>query len=255
MKFKNYWSCSNFANLIRGIDKPRMASLEEWDKWNAAVKESFPFRYWMAEVFLDKLEDVVMYPINNWYNVIVYLLNRFIYKYHSLTANPKHIMPGKYKDFDKRIFFCIFDAFVDFVEIELALTQCYNKENQKKYKYHWYSKFFKWRNPDAGIDYLKWKMKLKNQDDNPSCQAIDANEILNLYNWYVNIYPNRPDSTIISGWHEYCSKNEPIGSMSDDEKNIGTDIYNKMSKIEEDYYNEDNLMLCKLMNIRRSLWS
>ena len=45
----NYWSCSKFADFIRGEKKPFALSWEDWEKWRADNKKKHPCRYWIAE--------------------------------------------------------------------------------------------------------------------------------------------------------------------------------------------------------------
>ena len=45
----NYWSCSNFANFIRGDEKPHALPWDEWEKWRQESEKKHPFRYWVAE--------------------------------------------------------------------------------------------------------------------------------------------------------------------------------------------------------------
>ena len=57
----NYWSCSKFANWLRGTNKLRCGTSLEWKQWNRASKEAHPFRYWLVEEGLDYLQDVWCY--------------------------------------------------------------------------------------------------------------------------------------------------------------------------------------------------
>jgi hypothetical protein len=61
----NYWSCSKFADRIRGTAKPHALGLDEWDEWTEAAKKAHPFRYWLADTALNKLQDIVYFPRHN----------------------------------------------------------------------------------------------------------------------------------------------------------------------------------------------
>jgi hypothetical protein len=53
----NYWSCTPFADWVRGTRKLKSGTSEEWYDWNSKAKGYNPVRYWLAEEGLDKLQD------------------------------------------------------------------------------------------------------------------------------------------------------------------------------------------------------
>ena len=55
----NYWSCSKFADWIRGTKKLGAGTAEQWDEWTAAAQMKHNFRYWLAEEGLDYLQTFV----------------------------------------------------------------------------------------------------------------------------------------------------------------------------------------------------
>ncbi len=56
-----YWSCSGFADWLRGSAKPRSETAGGWRDWETGAKARNPLRFWLAEEFLDK-ETVDLYP-------------------------------------------------------------------------------------------------------------------------------------------------------------------------------------------------
>jgi hypothetical protein len=72
----------------------------------------------------------------------------------------------------------------------------------------------------------------------PTAQAIAAQKTLELYNWWKNIRPNRPEA------HDLFS-----------EEKDGKNYYKKIGKIEDHYEKEDTKMLIELIKIRGSLWT
>jgi hypothetical protein len=233
----NYWSCSNFANLIRGEEKPHALPWDEWETWRKESAKKHPYRYWVAEEGLDFLQDVVNFPLDVYHTIEVYVRNRYIDKLHYLRTGLK---PGTYYDLDWRILNGLFNELVIFVESEQAhLMKAYK---DKKYK------FVKGRCKQAGLDYLNWAGQLKLNEDygfnpdheeygEPTAQAIDAQRILQLYNWWLD-RDNRIDpSTIFT------------------KEKDGKYYYRKIDKMLNDYDQEDTKMLIELVKIRSSLWT
>lgn len=267
---KSYWSCSKLANWLRGTPKPASATSEDWRAWEKKAKEK-KFRYWLAEEFLDSLHDFLCWPLTFFRNINYYIKNRWISKTHALTSNLK---PGEYHEFDDRLLHAIFDELINFVEIEQAWMQVvFSKEDQKKYKTPWYRVIFRmgvWRCPKAGLDYLDWASGLKNDEDwmdknapdfgQPTKQAMDAQEIFKLYQWWKEERPKRPDSYDVSGYNAYWNEKQKAADAQEDDFMINGDEYShkllkKHHQIEQEYDAEDTEMLIRLIKIRHSLWT
>ena len=273
---KKYWTCSKFADWLRGTSKPFAGTSEEWNAWENKAKAK-KFRYWLAEEGLDYLERFVYWPTNRINDIRCYINNRWVTKSHALTSNLKR---GSWYDLDTRLLHAVFDELVNFVEIELAwmLVIC-SEEECKKYKGPWYRTFFRidvWRSPEAGLAYLKWASNLKVDEDwvdkndpnygQPTPQALAAQETLKLYKWWKEERPERPDPSDASGWSKYCEEkqNEAKGSgadswcgfISNNMKDEHADnILNLYRQIEKEQIEEDTAMLIRLVQIRQSLWT
>jgi hypothetical protein len=167
----------------------------------------------------------------------------------------------------------------DYVEVDLAWRNWTFDANAKpEFKIPWYSrgwlKFKKWRSPEAGLDYLNWEMNLVYDEDSgvqpgdkvygkPLDQATRAKEVIEIYNWWTKVYPNRPDPMDASGWSAYCDRIRTEGkSMFSKNQKAETDpdrkesetALNKLRKFEKQYAKEEEQMLIKLMKIRPGLW-
>ena len=234
----NYWSCSKFANWIRSEDKPFALEWDKWSEWHNNAEKNNPVRYWVAETLLDKLQDIVNFPLDVYHTIEVYVRNRWIDKIHYLRTG---LPPGDYYDTDYRILHGLFNELVIFVESELAHLSKYKSD--KKYK------FVKGRCKEAGLDYLNWADQLilneeygVQKDDpeygKPSNQAIDSKKIRELYDWWTVVRPNRYDP------YELFSK-----------ETHGKEYYKLIGQIEDRYCQEDTAMLIELIKIRGSLWS
>jgi hypothetical protein len=233
----DYWSCSQFANLIRGNTKPLALGLDEWETWRQESKTKHPFRHWIAEEFLNFLQDIVHLPMDIYYTIEVYIRNRYIDKLHYLRTGLK---PGKYHDLDYRILNGLFNELVIFVESELAHTmKAYPERNYK---------FIKGRCKQAGLDYLNWAGQLKldedcgfNPDDEdygkPTAHAISSQKILELYNW----------------WLDRNYRQNPYDLFTKEKD--GKYYYRKIAEMEDNYDKEDTEKLIELIKIRDCLWS
>ena len=273
----HYWSCTPFADWIRGTKKLGAGTAEEWDNWTTRAQMKHNFRYWLAEEALGHIQDFVTWPIRKIYDIKYYINNRWVSRTHSLTAHARDIKPGQWQDVGNRFLPCLFNELVDFVEVETAWSHIAwgDKEARAKYDPPFYaSGWFRWRTwrcPQAGLDHLDWAMTLTNaewlDEDKkhlavPTGQATSAKEIKELYLWWTTTYPNRPDPYDASGWTEYCEKARELnggklfGGKSTPELKMMSDKSHKLlQKIEAAYEKEDEAMLIRLIKIRNSLWT
>ena len=277
----HYWSCSKFADWIRGTTKLKVGTSEQWQEWETRAKRDFPIRWWIAEEGLGHLQDFVTWPVRKLYDIKYYVNNRWITKSHALTAHPRDISPGSWSDVGNRFLPCLFNELVDFVEIELAWWHLVweGKEKRAKYNMPWWAagwwRVRTWRCPQAGLDNLEWQRNLKYDDEwigaddpkygKPTPQAIGAQEILDLYTWWTVTYRNRPDPHDASGWSAYCDASREAnggslwGSLNADKtpelKKMSNKAHKLLQKIEADYAKEDEAMMIRLIKVRNSLWT
>jgi hypothetical protein len=278
----HYWTCSKFADWLRGTKKLSAGTAEQWDDWTTAAQMKHNFRYWLAEEGLDILQKIVYWPTDTLYAIKYYVNNRWVTRTHSLTAHPKDIKPGDWCDVGNRFLPCLFNELVDFVEIELAWWHIAWADPAEKAKYKapfWATGWFRWRTwrcPQAGLDNLKWQGELRhNVDDgwaegDPNIgkstpQAEKAMEILALYRWWKEVYPNRPDAHDASGWSRYCElKRKEHGetglsfmkeSKDPELRALGDAALIKSHEIEKAYDAEDEEMMIRLIKIRNGLWT
>lgn len=271
-----YWSNSRLANWLRGTKKPSSATMEDWAEWEVASKQDHPFRYWLAEDFLDNMQDIVNYIPDKINDLRCYLNNRYLVKSHALTSTLKR---GQWYDMDTRILHCLFDEFVNFIEIEKAwMMVCWNNDQKSKYavplsrRVWWLRWFSQWRCAEAGLAYLNWEMSLINNDwcdethpdyGKPTHQALSAMTQLKLYTWWTEIRPNRPDPYEASGWSAYCDQmREKYGNSmwlgtgkTPEEKEHSNKLHNILTEMEKQYDEEDEIMMLELIKIRKSLWT
>lgn len=275
----NYWSCTKFADWIRGTPKIHAGTEKEWQNWETIAKKK-KVRYWLAEEGLDHLQNVINWPRNRLQDVRHYIDNRWISKTHTLASNLKQ---GQWHEFETRLLHSTFDSLVDFVETELAwFHMACSDEAYKKYRIPWYRAIFCFsacRNPESGMEYLNWAANLRHDEDwidpndpdfeKPTNQALAAQETIALYRWWKEVRSTRQDPMETSGWSAYCDerrkKVEANGSdlglpfLEDDETEEGKaearQILEVLHKMESEQENEDTEMLIRLIKIRKHLWT
>lgn len=226
IKFRNkYWACTKLADMIRGEKKPFALSFEGWDAWKEKQKKERPWRYWMSDTLLRKLQDMLYYPSDLVYSIRCYLRNRFITQTHHLKSDLKK---GEWYDLDTRILHCLFYELVEFVEVELSHLSKWDRN--KKYK------FKNGRCIEAAYDYFAWANNLT--EEYSERQREDSIKIKNLYEWWTKERPNRID---------------PLMTIT--KESHGKTYYKLIDDIEQDYAKEDTEKLIELIKIRNSLWA
>ena len=272
---RNYWSCTKFADWVRGTNKLSAATSEEWDEWRTTAQMRHNFRYWVAEELLDNIQGFFLYIPERLNDVRYYINNRWVSKSHALTAHPRDIRPGRWRDVGNRFLPCLFNELVNFVEVEQAWHYVmWNDEEREKFKTPWWRsgwlRWRTWRCPEAGMAYLNWAKDLDNSEfleegETPQLthQALAAREIIELYTWWTTTYRNRPDPYEASGWSAACEAQRlanggrlSFGSIKDPALKKQSDkAYKLLQKIEADYEAEEEAMLIRLIKIRQSLWT
>jgi hypothetical protein len=274
----NYWTNSGFADWLRGTPKLKCGTSEEWDAWYATSAKAHPIRYWIAEEGLDHIQKIIYYIPDKLNDVRYYINNRWVSRTHSLTAHPRDIKPGTWRDVGNRFLPCLFNELVDFVEIEQAWHHCIWSDDAKtKFETPWWRKGWlrwrTWRCPEAGMEYLKWASTLTNEEfleegekhkAEPTYQAKAAKEIIELYTWWTTTYRNRPDPMDASGWSAHCeamrvkypgSFFSSLNSKDPEDRKASNKAHKLLSKIEKAYEKEDEEMMIRLIKIRESLWT
>jgi hypothetical protein len=272
----HYWTTGKFADWLRGTPSPTALTHSGWKKWHQEAKAAHPVRYWLADDGLDYLQTVVFYIPDKLYALKYYINNRFVTRTHALTAHPRDIAPGDWCDVGNRFLPCLFNELRDFVEIELAWWHIAWDSNDERKKYNapfWATGWFRWRTwrcRQAGLDNLAWQMNLTNDwldDDHPdrhkpSYQAERAKEILALYKWWTEVYPNRPDPHDAGGWSAYCEQRRNSGAdlldfedRTEQELEASRQALDATQAVEDKYTQEDEEMMIRLIRIRQSLWT
>lgn len=277
----HYWTIGKFADWVRGTPKLKCGTSEEWDEWDRKAQGYSKLRYWLAEEGLDYAQKIVFWIPDTLYSIKYYINNRWVTRTHSLTASSRDIKPGTWMDVGNRFLPCLFNELQDFVEVELAWWHIAWADKNEKAKYKapfWASGWFRWRVwrcPQAGLDNLEWQRNLRWSKDEcgPDSknvgkltpQAEKAQEILDLYKWWTEVYRNRPDPYEASGWTAACEALREAnggGVLSMFNKNgdpklkkASDKAHKLLQKIEAGYEKEDEEMMIRLIKVRHGLWT
>jgi hypothetical protein len=274
----HYWTCSKFADWVRGTPKGGAKTSEGWDEWTDEAKRYNPVRYWLAEEGLDHVQNFVYYIPDKLHSIKYYVNNRWITRSHQLTAHACDIKPGNWSDVGNRFLPCLFNELVDFVEVELAWWHlAWSPEERPKYNMPWWAvgwwRVRTWRCPQAGLDNLEWQRSLRWKEDEVgkdfeglgelTPQAVKAQEILDLYTWWTTVYRNRPDPHDASGWSDYCEASRIAnggklsfgGDKSPELKEMSDRTHKLLQEIEEAYEKEEEEMMIRLIKVRHGLWT
>ena len=272
----HYWSCSQFADWLRGTAKISSGTGREWRLWKTAAKETHPIRYWLAEEGLDRMQDFVNWPADRFHDIRYYINNRWITRTHALTAHPRDIPRGEWCDVGNRFLPCLFNELVDFVEVETAWHHVlWDESAREQYGVPWARRFLRfrtWRSAPAGIAHLEWASALTNEEwleadkkhlAEPTHQALAAQEILALYRWWTQTRPARPDPYEVSGWNDYCDRRHDtdrgfwldLEDQTARDRRIADRALAKLRELEQAHEQEDEEMMIRLIRVRNSLWT
>lgn len=246
------------------LGKPVAMGWGEWEDWHAKTKSNRPVAYFIMETVPEQAKDLWKAITKPYFSSKSWVRYRFFDRYHLINTG----LAPDYHEIEERMMHGMFSLLVDFVEVESAWMHIvFDEKEREKRKVPWWSmgwtRFKSFRNPEAGLDHLRWEMTLDDEnlpvDERNPGQAKMAREVWELYHWWKFVRPQRPDPHDASGWSEYCrnkSMRELFGDDRDPEDSrISMEIINHSREIEEAYENEDEDMLIRLVKIRKSLWT
>lgn len=200
-----------------------------WADYHKEVKESYPVKYFLAHTIPHLWRVKVSMNIDHFF----YWLKSVTYKkYHLLDLrqpkNDDHIDNYRWGWLDEcdQLIYANFNILVNYYE---GVKNC-------KYSYD---------ATDEGI------AKLEKEFNDPEDIGIESQihmlkEVKDLRQYWVIDRKNstREIDRLRTDW--YKNRNE--------DKKTGNERWNKLNKAEEDFYNEEEEMLIRLIKIRRGLW-
>ena len=208
------------------IPRPLSATHEGWAEWHKTARASEPFKYFILETIPDKWWDFQTFFTCPVKDLRYWFRSRFTCRWHVVNT---HLEPAYY-DSDTRLLHACFALLVDYVELELAHMNGSKRSRAK------------------GLEYLDWE--ISDTDCQVGGQAQAATIKKELYLWWKDVRPNRPDPDaeyFVLTDRRDAGEEIPDAEMVAVLRNVGT--------IEKDQYEEDNAQLKKLIDVRYALWT
>lgn len=242
------------------FNPPKSLSMDGWADFEDEFKKEAPIRYVIKYAIVRKIG----YFFDRIGRIVWNLRYRFIHKDHLINTK----LGYGYHEVDERMLHGNFELLVDYVEIQCANMATVFKPEKRKaaigWRYHLPSilRFKRFRSRELGMKHLEWETTLGdpslNEYERSSDQAARAVQIIILYTWWKDAFPNRkeleaPDSPDNSVGLRFLSakwkKDHPEYSKAFSQ--WGRDSFQQ----ELDWDKEDEEMLIALMKIRKALWT
>ena len=231
-----------------GIRKPIAASSRGWKEWEKTARAEHPFGYWVTESLPETLDDIVKKAVEPFSDFKHYCINRFVNRTHML---PTGLRKGAYNPMPLRLMHGMMRAVVDHVEIDLAGSRM-AMETDLEYD------VVEGRCRQAGLDHLAWEATLDDpvlpEGERSPEHAKAAREIIELYLWWKDVRPLRPNPSEVSGWSEFCRTHEDtIFETAPEDYETKHSIMEKLQELKAADAAEDERMLCRVVGIREYL--
>lgn len=227
-------------DTIRGTKQPSAMRIDEWDQWHRTAKAAHPVRYWIADTGYNFIVKCLNIIPNAYYAISFYIECRFFRKTHALTSNS--LKKGQWHDYSDRALHCLFDEFCNFLEKDARLDF-------------------------DSIGYLQYNTEELGYDPHdpaylePNTNKDSIKTVIELYEWWGNTRKNRKSSRELAGSQELHDRIDKkygdfsfLPSMMDKKDRDEMDtMIKRMVEIENQYRQEDDEMLTKLVKVRRMI--
>jgi len=251
---------TRLACKVVGIKQLESGTSQEWREYEQLVKSKGKVAYFVVSVLPHWIGTFCHFfnVLDHIHSVAYFLRMKIFGRYDIIETG----LTRQYWDDSERLLHGMFNLLKDHVEIEKAYMHFMSsKEEREKYHYPWWANVFRVipvRNVEAGLEHLRWETTLDEDPegiDSSLCisQAQTAREILVLYDWWINVRPNRPDVYEVSGWLEECKKHDILADWRNTPETRA--MLDKVRELELKYDNEDEAMLIRLVKIRQALWT
>lgn len=179
---------------------------------------------------------------------IQWLAHRSTKRYNVLKIRD---LEPNYWDKDTILLYAVMQLVVDFVEIECAFMEIdapYTWRQWLNLKLPWFFRSDEaFRSRELGLRHLD--MLERFYEDKVKSPSQAPKEIKEVYLWWKDVRPHRPDPGDLSGLNEYMKNTTKKDSKKVERLIIATD------KIEAKQNKEDTKMLMRVIELRDFLWT
>jgi hypothetical protein len=233
-------------------DWPKSSTMEEWAAWHKIAREK-KLCYWLSTT-IPTFFSVKMMQLNDVKYWFKYRLQKK-HRYHLIDTG----LSPKYYEIETRMLHGMFNILKEYVEIEKATLHYLSIEKGD----------VKPSKRQAGLNHLEWEIGLTYDDypdpelaGKPTLQAEGAQQVKDLYLWWMDVRPNRIDpydDDYMKAKVESRKGKKDFYDLfidrTEEEKAAQLAFWDKKQAIEDAYDKEDEEMLKVLVSIRQSLWT
>jgi len=241
------------------FNPPNALDMDGWNTFEDKFRKKAPIRYFIKYFIAQRIGDV----FSSLSRIAWSIRYRTVCKYHLVNTK---LNPG-YHEIDERMLHANFELIVDYVEIECAnmadITDMARRITERGWKNAYLPKIMKvkeFRSRELGMQHLEWETTLASPSldemSRSPDQAARAVQVIILYTWWKDIYPNRealesPDrgSVGLGFLSQKWKKENP--EMSEKIQQWSIDSHTQ----ELEWDKEEEEMLIALMKIRKGLWT
>lgn len=218
---------------------------------------------------LDDISYTIYYKFSD-------IFSYFNYKFFVKSNVIKTGLEPKYQSHPDRILYGMFSVMTEFVEKDKSWMQFRSEKTDfihtitnSNYLRRFfiklrrlYFRYFNKHDVKFGLEHLKWEISLDSATasthQRSERQAHIAREIWDLYHWWKYIRPMRLDPDEASGWSKWIDSRRKLIDGNYITSAMATTKDKELSMlstdIEQQYEQEDNNQLIRLINIRGDLW-
>lgn len=269
-----------------GPKKPVALTIDGWRDFENHYRKDKPVTYFFLESIPNKIGEVYYFLIEKRIQSFKeFVLFRFTERTHLINTG----LGYGYHEVDDRMFYGMFELLRDYVEGELAWLEfvCmgdhhpfYDELKKERFKSKYLDLFgihqSHFKSKKLGLYHLTYTLEENpynshsKAEQNAILKQQETNRtILELYLWYTQERPNRKkDNVAHEAYEEIPNKKQfekDYGGLflfSDEFKKNHPTVYNNYANkiinnedLREKFYEEDTMMLKKLVDIRSSLWT
>ena len=233
--------------------------MDGWNDFGEKFRKEAPVRFFIKYAIISRI------------NGLFDRLGRLGWDIRYRTIRRYHLVNTKlgvgYHEIDQRMLHANFELLVDFVEIECAnIATAFKPKKRRAVMGWWYHapsllRVKEFRSRELGMQHLEWESTLAsptlNEYERSEGQATRAVQIILLYTWWKDAFPNRQEIAAPDA-------DEPVGAkfLSAKWKKANPEYSEKFAQWSADSFQqvldwdtEDEEMLIALMKIRKGLWT